>query len=155
LGKITPESFIPKTENQRQLIWQTIGWSENSPKSKSETYIEFFEKLILNKSSPAPNSPSGEQKTEITKTSEQKLSYEKWTPTQQKAIELAYEKTKAREQAKAECKIAVIEAKVKLLETQNRLKEEDRKTRNFYRNANKTSSIDMGDSAGVPEEYIF
>lgn len=143
------------TENFKQKILDYIGYSEQSGKSVSESLIEYFEKLLLDNSSPAPNSLSGEQKPIITKTSEQKPSSEKWTPKQQQAIELAYEKTKAKEQAKAECKMAVIEAKVKLLETQNRLKEEDRKTREFYRNANRKSSIDMGDSAGIPEEYIF
>jgi hypothetical protein len=140
------------SESFKQKILEFIGYSEQSGKSISESLIEYFEKLILNKSSPAPNSPSGEQKPTI----EQKpSSYEKWTPAQQRAIDLAYEKTKAKEQAKAECKIRVLEAKVKLLETQNRLKEEDRTRREFYRNQNRKSSIDMGDSAGVPEDYIF
>jgi hypothetical protein len=98
-------------------------------------------------SSSASNSPSPEQNPSSAN--------EKWTSAQQRAIDLAYEKTKAKEQAKAESKIAVLEAKRKLLETQNRLKEEDRKRREFHRNANRQSSIDMGDSAGIPEELVF
>ena len=143
------------TEDFKQKILDYIGYSEQSGKSISESLIEYFKKLLLDKSSPAPNSPSGEQKPTIEQKPESNSSTKKWTPAQQRAIELAYEKTKAKEQARAECKIAVLEAKVKLLETQNRLKEEDRKKRDFYRNANRTSSIDMGDSAGIPEDYIF
>lgn len=99
---------------------------------------------------PAPNSPSG-----VRLESKPSNENEPWTPTEQRAIELAYEKTKAKEKAKAECKMAVLEAKRKLLESQNRLKEEDRKRRDFYRNANRQSQIDMGDSAGIPDELVF
>ena len=125
-------------------LYELVGFSENSPKSKSECFRDFFEKLLLNNLSPAPQSPNGEQKPESKPSSE----YQKWTPAQQRAIEFAYEKTKAKERAKAEVKI-------ELLETQNRLKEENRKRKDFYRNQNRKSSIDMGDSEGVPDDYIF
>ena len=73
MAKITPESFTPESEEQRKQIWQVIGFGENSSESKSKTYIEFFKKLILDNSSPAPNSPSGEQKPQVNKSPEQIL----------------------------------------------------------------------------------
>jgi len=127
-----------------------IGYGENSSKSKGDCFIEYVEKLLLDKSSPAPNSPSGEQKTEITKTSEQKQEYKPWTPAQQRAIEFAYEKRHAVERAKAEGvkmrEQAKLEAKNQALQERLDIKE---------KHATKRCGIDMGDSAGVPEDYIF
>ena len=58
--KKTTEAFYV-TEKLQKEIHAVIGFSEKSEKSKSECYVDFFKKLILNKSSPAPNSPIGEQ----------------------------------------------------------------------------------------------
>jgi hypothetical protein len=138
------------TENFKQKILDYIGYNEQSGKSISESLIEYFKKLLLDKSSPAPNSPNGEQKTEITQTSEQKPSSEKWTPAQQRAIELAYEKRHAVERAKAEGvkmrEHAKLEAKNQALQERLEIKE---------KHATKRCGIDMGDSAGVPDDYIF
>ena len=70
--KKTVESF-KCSEDFAKKVHGIIGFSENSEKSKSECYIEYFQKLILNKSSPAPDSPNGEQKPQVNKTPEQIL----------------------------------------------------------------------------------
>jgi hypothetical protein len=44
------------SEELANKIYEIIGWSENSPKSISECFVEFFEKLIVDKSLPTQQS---------------------------------------------------------------------------------------------------
>ena len=69
--KITIGFYCP--QEIANAFLKIIGYGENSSKSKGDCFIEYVEKLLLDKSSPAPNSPSGEQKPQTNKTPEQIL----------------------------------------------------------------------------------
>lgn len=137
-----------KGKNPQKLreILQIVNAQGKNPTEIFNDFVPKLYSLLLDKFSPAPNSPNGEQKSTITKTSEQKPNYEKWTPAQQKAIELAYEKTKAKERGRQDAKS---EGERERQEIKTHAQAQRRGM------SQKTSMIDMGDSAGVPEEYIF
>jgi hypothetical protein len=61
--KTTLSFYCP--EKIKDFFLQYIGWSENSEKGMSDCFIEYVEKLILNRNSLAAQLPASEKETDI------------------------------------------------------------------------------------------